>query len=46
MIRIMTSTGGLLIAAIGFNMLGKTKIKTGNLLPALAVAVVLAAIVF
>ncbi len=46
MIRIMTSTGGLLIAAIGFNMLGKTKIKTGNLLPSLAVAVVLAAIVF
>jgi hypothetical protein len=46
MIRIMTSTGGLLIAAIGFNMLGKTKIKTGNLLPSLAVAIILAAFVF
>jgi hypothetical protein len=46
MIRIMTSTGGLLIAAIGFNMLGKSKIKTGNLLPSLAVAVILAFFVF
>lgn len=46
MIRIMTSTGGLLIAAIGFNMLGKTEIKTGNLLPSLAVAIILAAFVF
>ncbi|MFW6000940.1 MAG: DUF554 domain-containing protein [Halanaerobium sp.] len=46
MIRIMTSTGGLLIAAIGFNMLGKSRIKTGNLLPSLAVAVILAFFVF
>lgn len=46
MIRIMTSSGGLLIAAIGFNMLGVTEIKTGNLLPALLAAVLLSALVF
>ncbi|ADQ15785.1 DUF554 domain-containing protein [Halanaerobium hydrogeniformans] len=47
MIRIMTATGGLLIVAIGLNMLAKTEnIKTGNLLPALAVAVILSSIVF
>ncbi len=31
----MSSTGGLLIAAIGINMLGMTEIKIGNLLPAI-----------
>ncbi len=31
----MTSVGGLLIMAIGFNMLNVTKIKIGNLLPAI-----------
>ncbi|TDO73724.1 hypothetical protein DFR79_1367 [Halanaerobium saccharolyticum] len=46
MIRIMTASGGLLITAIGLNMLGVSKIKTGNLLPALLVAVVLTAFVF
>ena len=46
MIRIMTASGGLLIAAIGFNMLGVTDIKTGNLLPALLAAVLLSALVF
>ncbi|TDX44469.1 hypothetical protein C7954_11265 [Halanaerobium congolense] len=46
MIRIMTASGGLLITAIGLNMLGVSKIKTGNLLPALLVAVVLSAFVF
>lgn len=46
MIRVMTASGGLLITAIGFNMLGVTKIKTGNLLPALLVAVVLSAFIF
>ncbi|MEC9489462.1 MAG: DUF554 domain-containing protein [Halanaerobiales bacterium] len=46
MIRIMTASGGLLIIAIGLNMLGVSKIKTGNLLPALLVAVVLTAFVF
>jgi hypothetical protein len=31
----MTSTGGLLIAAIGLNMLGITKIRVGNMIPAI-----------
>ncbi len=31
----MTSTGGLLIVAIGLNMLGITRIRVGNLLPAI-----------
>jgi len=31
----MTSVGGLLIAAIGLNMLGITKIRVGNMLPAI-----------
>ena len=46
MIRVMTASGGLLITAIGLNMLGVSKIKTGNLLPALLVAVILSAFVF
>lgn len=46
MIRIMTASGGLLIIAIGLNMLGASKIKTGNLLPALLVAPLLAAFIF
>lgn len=46
MIRIMTASGGLLITAIGLNMLGVSKIKTGNLLPALLVAVILSSFVF
>jgi hypothetical protein len=46
MIRVMTASGGLLITAIGLNMLGVSKIKTGNLLPSLFVAVILSAFVF
>lgn len=30
----VTATGGLLIAGIGLNLLGATKIRTGNLMPA------------
>lgn len=41
-IREMTATGGLLIFAIGINMLGiKVNIKVGNLLPAIFAAVFL-----
>lgn len=40
----LTSTGGILIMAIGFNLLGLTNIKVGNLLPAILVAVVLSAL--
>ena len=43
-IREMTATGGLLIVAIGLNILDVTKIKVGNLLPAIVVAVVLVTI--
>jgi hypothetical protein len=46
MIRVMTASGGLLITAIGLNMLGVSKIKTGNLLPSLLIAVILSAFVF
>lgn len=42
-IREMTATGGLLIFAIGINMLGiNVEIKVGNLLPAIFVAIFLA----
>ncbi|GAB6099653.1 DUF554 domain-containing protein [Halanaerocella petrolearia] len=37
----MTATGGLLIVAIAFNMLGITEIKVGNLLPAILVSIIL-----
>jgi uncharacterized membrane protein YqgA involved in biofilm formation len=40
----MTSTGGLLILGIGFNVLEIKKIKIGNLLPAIVIAAVLALI--
>lgn len=33
-VQVMTSVGGLLIAAIGLNVLGITKIRVGNMLPA------------
>jgi len=38
----LTATGGLLIMAIGLNMLGATRIKVGNLLPAIFVAATIA----
>jgi len=38
----ITSVGGLLITAIGINMLGLLKIKVSNLLPAMVLAAVLA----
>lgn len=37
----ITSTGGILIIAIGLNILEITKIKVGNLLPSLLVAILL-----
>lgn len=41
MVTEMTATGGLLILSIGLNMLGISKIKVGNMLPALFVSIVL-----
>ena len=38
----ITAVGGLLIMAIGINMLGLLKIKVSNLLPAIVLAVTLA----
>lgn len=43
MVREMTATGGLLIVAIGTNLLNITKVRIGNLLPAILVAVLVAA---
>ena len=37
----LTATGGIMIAAIGLNLLGITKIKVANLLPGIVVAVLL-----
>lgn len=45
-IAMMTATGGLLIMAIGFNILLSTEIKIGNLLPAIFVAIFIAQFVF
>ena len=36
----MSSVGGLLIVGIGMNMLGKTKIKVGNMLPAVFIPLI------
>jgi len=38
----LTATGGLIIVGIGFNLLGIKRIKVGNFLPALVIAVILA----
>lgn len=38
----LTATGGILIIGIGLNMLGLTKLRLGNMLPAILVAVALA----
>ena len=37
----MSATGGLLIAAIGINLLGITKIKVGNMLPAIFMPIII-----
>lgn len=44
-INAITGTGGLLIAAIGFNVMELTKIRVANLLPGLLVAAVLVVVV-
>ena len=41
LIHELTATGGILILAIGLNLLNLTKIKTGNLLPSILVCVIL-----
>jgi len=39
MVGELTAVGGLLIAGIGINLLGLQRIRVGNLLPALVIAV-------
>jgi uncharacterized membrane protein YqgA involved in biofilm formation len=41
----MTAAGGIMILAIGLNLLGITKIKVANLLPGILVAVLLVTLV-
>lgn len=41
-IQELTATGGMLILGIGLNMLGLTKLRLGNMLPAVLVAALLA----
>ncbi|MBM6616926.1 DUF554 domain-containing protein [Bacillus suaedaesalsae] len=41
----MTSTGGLMILAIGLNLLGITKIKVANLLPSIVIVAILVTVV-
>jgi len=38
----VTATGGLLIVGIGFNLVGHSRIRIGNMIPALAFAVLFA----
>ena len=45
MIAEMTATGGVLMLAIGLGLLELKKIRTGNLLPAIAIAPIIVAIV-
>ena len=40
-IKELTATGGILILGIGLNMLGLTKLRVGNMLPAIVIAVLL-----
>lgn len=42
----MTATGGLMIAAIGLNLLGITKIRVANLIPGIAVVGIIVTIVY
>lgn len=42
----MTATGGLMIVAIGLNLLGVTKIRVANLIPGIAVVGVIVTIVY
>ena len=40
----MTATGGIMIVAIGLNMIGLTKIRVANLLPGIFVVAIVVAI--
>ena len=42
----MTATGGLMIVAIGLNVIGLTKIRTANLLPGIVIVGILVSIIY
>jgi uncharacterized membrane protein YqgA involved in biofilm formation len=42
----MTATGGVMILAIGLNMLGLTKIRVANLLPGIIVTAVIVTLLY
>ena len=42
----MTATGGIMIVAIGLNMIGLTKIRVANLLPGILVVAIVVAIAY
>lgn len=43
-LREMTATGGVLIIGLGLNILGIAKVKVGNLLPSILVAIILSSL--
>lgn len=45
-IKEMTGTGGIMIMAIGLNMIGLTKIRVANLIPGIAVVAAIVAILY
>lgn len=45
-IQEMTATGGIMIVAIGLNMIGLTKIRVANLLPGIVVVAIVVTIVY
>lgn len=42
----MTATGGIMIIAIGLNLLGVTKVRVANLLPSLVVVGIAVTIIY
>lgn len=42
----MTATGGIMIAAIGLNLLGFIKIKVANLLPGILVVGIIVSLIY
>lgn len=45
-IQEMTATGGIMIVAIGLNMIGLTKIRVANLLPGIFVVVIVVTVIY
>jgi uncharacterized protein len=45
-IKEMTGTGGIMIIAIGLNMIGLTKIRVANLIPGIVVVAIIVAVIY